>query len=382
MFLVMSLFVLLPACSKRSSDQQVPPAASKTLYHCAMHPKIISDKPGECPICHMTLSPVETGLEPAPTAPHKLLYYRNPMNPSATSPVPMKDSMGMDYIPVYSDDVQGKTTVPGQATIHLSEGVEQRVGVQVTEAQVRNLVLPVRAAARVAYDPQLYSAALEHQEAVKFLAQARKEGGSNMDQAEATVHSSQLRLQQMGLSNDQIELISQPGYDPSSLLVGSKSGRVWVYVDVFDNQAAAVKPGQSVELTSTALPGKVFTGTVRAIDPIVNPESRTVRVRVSASSPGGELRPGIYVSAVIHAALGRALAIPDSAVVDTGSRQLVYVQTAPGTYEPRQVRVGRQAEGYAEILEGLKPGEKVVSSANFLIDSESRIQGAAQEATK
>src|SRR5205814_4737217 len=111
-------------------------------------------------------------------------------------------------------------------------GVEQRIGVQVIEAQVRDLVVPIRAAARVAYDPQLYSAALEHQEAVILLERARKEGGSGAEQAEETVRSSALRLSQMGLSNDQIDQISQPGYDPSSLLVGSKGGRVWVYVDV------------------------------------------------------------------------------------------------------------------------------------------------------
>src|SRR4029077_16149651 len=126
----------------------------------------------------------ETETRPSTSAPRTLLYYRNPMDASVTSPVPMKDSMGMAYVPVYSDETSAGSGVPGQATVHLSAGVEQRVGVQVTEAQVRDIVLPVRAAARVAYDPQLYSAALEHQEAVKFLAQARKEGGANMDQAE------------------------------------------------------------------------------------------------------------------------------------------------------------------------------------------------------
>ncbi len=383
--------LIFPACKKNpqgTGDRvQGAPAGSqpsaKTLYQCAMHPQIVSDRPGECPICHMKLVPIQS---PAPKPEKKINYYRNPMDPSVTSPVPMKDSMGMDYIPVYSDDGQAPSasahepTVSGQAAIQLSGDVQQRIGVQLVEAQRRDLTLPIRAAARVAYDPQLYSAAVEHQEAVQFLARAQKEGSSGLEQAEATVRSSTLRLRQMGLSNGQIEQISSPSYDPSNLLAGSKTGKAWVYADVSDSQAAAIKIGQAVDLDSSALPGRRLSGTVQGIDPIVNAESRTIRVRILVPNTGGELRSGIFLNAVIHASLGKALAVPESAVLDTGTRQLVYVQNAPGSFQPRAVRIGRQAEGMIEIIEGLQAGEKVVSSANFLIDSESKIQAAAQEA--
>src|SRR5437016_6307783 len=135
--------------------------AAHVLYHCAMHPQIISDKPGECPICHMRLIPLTPSLSPGERAqgegPRKILFYRNPMNPSATSPVPMKDSMGMAYVPVYETEPAASEGIPGLAEIHLAPGVEQRIGVTVAAAEKRDLAVAIRAAARVAYDPQLYT---------------------------------------------------------------------------------------------------------------------------------------------------------------------------------------------------------------------------------
>jgi Cu(I)/Ag(I) efflux system membrane fusion protein len=370
----------LVACSKKV-DQMT--TAVRTLYHCAMHPQIISDKPGECPICHMRLVAFNTGgpESPAPGSPRKILFYRNPMNPSATSPVPMKDSMGMAYIPVYDDQGGPASAVPGLAAVHLSPGVEEQIGVSVVPAEMRDLSVPIRASARVAYDPQLYSAALEHQEALKFLNKARAQESSDLlEQAESTVRSSEMRLRQMGLSETLIADIGKPNYDPSELILGSKRGSLWVYASVFDYDAGLISPGQKVELTSPALPGKTYEGTVYAIDPVLNNETRTLRVRIRIRDMDGSLRPEMYLSAVIQARVGKRLAVPVSAVMDTGTRQLVYVQKEAGTYEPREVQLGRRADDYYEILKGLAEGEKVVTSANFLIDSESRIQAATQKA--
>ena len=356
-----------------------------------MHPQIVSDKPEECPICHMRLVPFEnraplpaTGaqgaLGPRATGREKILFYRNPMNPSATSPVPMKDSMGMDYIPVYEDQGRPASPVQGQAAVHLTPGIEQQIGVTVAPAEMRDLSVRIRAAAKVAYDPQLYSAALEHQEALNFLKKAQAQGSSDLvEQAESTVRSSELRLRQMGLSDEQIADIGKSTYNPADLILGSKKGSLWVYASVSDYDASLIRPGQEVELTSPALPGKSYQGTVYAIDPVLSNETRTLRVRIRIPRTDGSLRPEMYLSAVIHARLGRRLAVPESAIMDTGTRQLVYVQKEPGTYEPREVQVGHRADNYYEILKGLQEGEKVVTSANFLIDSESRIQAATQK---
>ena len=122
-----------------------------------------------------------------------------------------------------------------------------------------------------------------------------------------------------------------------------------------------------------------MTGDVRAIDSVVNSETRTLRVRVEVANPRGDLKPEMYLSATIHASIGKKLAVPDTAVLDTGVRQLVYVQTQPGQYEPREIKVGREASGYYEALSGVKEGELVVTSANFLIDSESKIRATTSD---
>jgi membrane fusion protein, copper/silver efflux system len=376
--LLTTALVMLPAC-KRTHGESGMEGAAHLKYHCGMHPQIVSDKPGQCPICRMDLTPFHPSTEVPASEPteRKPRFYRNPMNPSVTSPVPMKDNMGMDYIPVY--DMPVVSTVPGQAVVQISPGIQQLIGMKVTEAAVRELTLPIRAAAKVAYDPGLYSATVEYQEAQTFLKKARSQGSTELiDQAETTVRSSELRLRQMGLSDEQIEAIRRPGYNASGLLLGNQTGSLEVYAAIFDDQAGFIHRGQDVGLTAPALPGKDFHGRVEAVDRILNSDTRTLRVRIHVNNAGGSLRPEMYLSATIQAEIGRRLAIPDTALLDTGTRQLVYVETSTGTYRPREVRAGQHVQGFYEIISGLREGERVAASANFLIDSESRIQSAGQ----
>lgn len=384
---VLAVFVLggIAACSKKKDSGEMGSMhETKKRFHCAMHPQYTSDKPGDCPICNMRLVPIDDDMasenSSGPTngnssAKGKILYYRNPMRADVHSSVPMKDDMGMDYVPVYEEDNSMGSSVSGQGVVKIQKGSEQQIGVSVSPVEMKDLFISIKAPGRVAYDPNLYSAILEYQEARKSHSQGSTEGKS---ESEMTVRASKLRLRQMGLSDQQIEEIEKPGFDPSNLLLGQPGGKVWVYVDIYDYEAGFVKPGQRAEFMSPAFPGDPFIGTVRAVDSIVNSETRTLRVRVEVPNPRGDLKPEMYLSATIHAALGKKLAVPDSAVLDTGMRQLVYVQTAPGQYEPREIRVGREASGYYEVKGGLQEGENVVTSANFLIDSESRIRAASQ----
>jgi membrane fusion protein, copper/silver efflux system len=324
----------IASCSKKSGPAGNSKIEATKRYHCPMHPHYTSDKPGNCPICHMQLVPIE------------------------------------DNVPSTQE-----SSVSGQGIVNVQKNSGQQIGVAVSPVEKRDLFVAIKAPSRVAYDPNLYSAILEYQEALKNQTQGSTE---RQVESQSTVRASQLRLRQMGLSDGQIAEIKHPGFDPSNLLLGHPGGSVWVYVDVYDYEAGSVKSGQKAKFTSPAFPGHTFSGVVRAVDSIVNSETRTLRVRVEVPNPKGELKPEMYLSGTIQAALGKKLAIPDSAVLDTGMRQLVYVQTGAGQYEPREIRVGREAAGYYEVLSGLNEGDLVVTSANFFIDSESKIRATSQ----
>jgi Cu(I)/Ag(I) efflux system membrane fusion protein len=251
--------------------------------------------------------------------------------------------------------------------------------VRLGTVEKRSLGATIQASARVAYDPDLYNAILEHQQAIANLP---KTGSASPFQKEAqnTVRATRLRLRQMGLSDDQVERLSGSNFDASSLLVPKSGGTAWVYADIYAYEAPLVKRGQAVELTSTSIPGRTFSGTVRSIDSVLNPDTRTLRARIEVPKGGGELKPEMYLTASIQTTEGRALAVPKSAILPTGTRQLAFVEVGPGQYEPRDVRLGRETDDYFEVISGLKEGEKVVTSANFLIDSESKLKSAIQGA--
>jgi hypothetical protein len=365
-----------------------PPAETatpepKARYQCAMHPQIVSDKPELCPICGMRLQrvdePSEGGAQTLGTDESgkdgKIVFYRHPMRPDVTSPTPAKDEMGMDYIPVREDEPSGGGGIPGHASFNLSPERQQLIGVKTEEVERRPLDVEIRTVGKVAYDPALYQAFVEYREALRARGELRDATTREARQgADGLVRAAALKLRQQGISEDQFREIAKDGRDPVNLLLPGKN--VWVYGQVYEYEVALVRPGQEIVVTVPSLPGRRYQAKVVAIDSILNAMTHTARIRALVATPDESLRPETFVHVQIHVPLGEKIAVPENAVLDTGEHQIVFVVSDDGRFEPRAVELGREAQEYYEVLGGLEPGERVVTSANFLIDSESRFRSA------
>ncbi|WP_298255025.1 efflux RND transporter periplasmic adaptor subunit [Bradyrhizobium sp.] len=354
----------------------------------------------------------------------RIKYYRNPMGLPDTSPVPKKDSMGMDYIPVYegedSDDGSVKLS-PGkiQRTGAKSEPVVRRAirsvirapgTVQLDERRVSVVALRfegfVESVANVTtgdhvhkgqplmnvYSPALSSAAAEYLSALNAGATGKELKGArrrleNLATPEPAIRELE-RTRDISLSIPWLapqdgEILERNAVNGMRAAPGDVLFRiadhqlVWVLLDVAERDLAQVTIGAKVTIRPRPLPGRMFTGKVSLIYPHLNAQTRTARIRIEVPNPDEVLRPEMYVDAEIETGTpDPVLAVPESAVLDSGMRQVVLVDKGEGRFEPHEVKVGRGGGGYVEITQGLSEGEAVVTSANFLIDAESNLKAA------
>lgn len=299
----------------------------------------------------------------------KILHYRNPMNGSIISKVPMKDEMGMDYIPVYESEVTPAPATGNSGTVAVSLSAEEVARAQVSSIVVtkRNLVKEIRTFGRIAYDPDLVVAQQE------YLSVAE----TGQDPELKNMAKNKLKL--MGMSEEQIIELEQAKKVQDNLILPGHSA--WVYADVYQEDLPIVKNGMLVKVTTEVMPGEEFAGTIKAIDPVLNEMTRTAKVRAEIANHELKLKPGMYVTVVIQVNLGEKLAVPKEAILDTGLQKVAWIEKAPGVYEKRNVEIGAEAQGYYSVVQGLQAGEKVVTQANFLIDSQSIISGGAAESS-
>ncbi|MBX3026769.1 efflux RND transporter periplasmic adaptor subunit [bacterium] len=361
------------------------PAATATRhapkYQCSMHPQIVSEHPGTCPICQMPLSLVDDGthpITPAPRGERTPLFYRHPMRADVTSPVPAQDEMGMDYLPVYADDTGespvGASEVAGHAAFSLSRERQQLIGVRRGRVERRPLSRDIRAVGTVAYDPALYQAINDYRQALAGRARLQEALPETREGSDAIARAAALRLRQLGLSEAQVRDIGRGGGDPQALLLPGATA--WIYAQVYEYEIESVRPGQPVTVSVPSQADRTYHGTVAAIDPILDAATRTARVRVQVGNADRSLRPESFVTALIHVPTAEVVAVPSDAILDTGREQFIFVIEDGTRFTPRAVRTGREADGWTEIVAGVDPGAEVVTSANFLIDSESRFRAA------
>ena len=369
------------------------------------------------------------------------LFYRHPMNPEVTSDVPKKDAMGMDYIPVYADENQGagpagtvqidpvtvqtigvRTTKAERRsmartikTVGRVDYDEQRL-VQLhpkTEGWVEKLFIdttgaPVSTNAILLslYSPQLVSTQQEYVLALKNLETLRASPFEDVRRgAEELVKTTEERLRLLDVPDHQIDDLKETLTVKKNLhihspavgnviRIGAREGqyvtpttelyaiadltKVWVYVDIYEDELPWVQIGDQARISITALPGRTFQGALSYIYPYAESRTRTIKVRVELDNPELLLKPDMFADVTIDSsAVPDAIAIPSEAIVRSGLREQVFIQRAPGKFEPRDVSLGVSSEGWTQITEGVEPGELVVVSAQFLIDSESKLREAA-----
>ncbi|MBF0522009.1 MAG: efflux RND transporter periplasmic adaptor subunit [Candidatus Omnitrophica bacterium] len=378
-----------PALSKEKTLAEVCILHKCNMKNCPMMIKAHL-KPGErlvCPVCgefivttngklvevasEKTLVPAEGKKE------RKVLFYRNPMDPQSTSPVAMKDPMGMDYIPVYEEPA---TATEKGTTVVISPERQQMIGVQTESVQVRELQKVVRVSGKIAYDPEL---AVTQEEFVQALNAEDNVKDSPLadviNRAKSLTEAARNKLKLLGMNEDQIAALEQTRKAETNLYLPSKGESVWAYINVYEYEIGFIKVGDSVDIEAVAYPGEKFTGKVVSISPVLDPNTRTNQVRVEVPNTDNKLKPEMFVNALIKESLGKKLAVPETAVLDTGLRKIVYLSEENNVLESREVTLGQKVENYYEVLGGLKEGDVVVTSGNFLVDSESKLKSPSQE---
>ncbi|PJI41828.1 efflux RND transporter periplasmic adaptor subunit [Ferrovibrio sp.] len=375
-----------------------------------------------------------------PKAEKKLLYYRNPMGLPDVSPAPKKDWMGMDYIPVYEGEDEGvdrgiklspqkvqllgvrteearsrMLSRPIRATASFQFDERRQVDVTVKyEAWIEKLLVnatgePVKAGQTMmlVYSPAMVQAQEEYLLAARLRDETLPDDRAARNDADRLVQGALARLRNLDLPRAVQDRLVRTGQvsrqfaiaAPMQGIVTDKGvvegmrimpgdrlyrlvddSQLWLQAEVFEQDIGLIKPGQPVEIAVNAYPNRTFTGKVAFIYPTVNRDTRTARVRIEVPNPDGALKADMYASVLLNAQTitEEALAVPESAVIDSGRRQIVIVDIGMGRFDPREVKLGARGDGYVEVRDGLEEGEAVVVQANFLLDAEANLKAALQ----
>ena len=420
----------------------------KQLYTCGMHPDIISDEPGDCPICGMKLVPIKntTQSDPPQKDKGKILYWRAPMDPNEIYNHPGKSKMGMDLVPVYADEASGSGIVT------IDPAVEQNMNVKIETVQKKNLsgivvtngvlsinetnqyVVTTRIAGWIEklyvnytgqkvsrgsklmdiYSPELVSA---QQELLTALSYQNTTNSSSLNSIRESgnelVKNAMKKLELLEVPDDEIKrLVNIKEVKTNLTLYAQQSGTVleknivegqkimggmpllkianlsnlWLMADIYEYELSKISLGSKVNVNYNFLPGKSFSGKVSFIYPTIDAKSRTVKIRIDVDNNSGKLKPEMFANVeIVGNNLGMSPVVPENAVIRSGMKNIVIVALGKGRFKPQEVKLGGYSDGYYQVSNGLSEGMRIVTSAQFLIDSESNLRsaiGQMQESTQ
>jgi len=406
----------------------------KTLYTCGMHPNVIHDKNGNCPICHMKLTPIRKGANNPKKSikkeNKKVKHWVAPMDPTFISEKPGKSPMGMDLVPVYEND----DSPSDSSTLKINPVVVQNMGVRIEKATIGEIVRKIRTIGVVEvaeseesvvnlrfsgwvekiwadetekevkkgqklfqiYSPELISAQEE------FLIAVTADGKSSRLAKSAEKRLKLFELPQSHINrlvktkNSQLRLIvraPRSGYLlQKNVVLGAKVSagnnlyrigdlsNIWVKVDVYEFDIPWVKKGQPASMSLPFIAGKSWKGQVSFVHSTLDSNSRTLPVRLEFENPGLNLKPGMSATVYIDSESKKdVVRIPEEAIIRSGDRQVVFVSRGGGEFSAREVTTGLYGDRWVEILDGISAGENVVISGQFLLDSESQLRGAVRK---
>ena len=377
----------------------------KQLYTCSMHSFIIKDKPGLCPICGMELikkidTTVKAVAKPTDTKPqadmheHVTLSDKQRIMANVATVEAKNETLNKEINAVgivqYNQSRQAKVTA-------WIAGRLEKLNVN----SIGAFVSKEKPVAEI-YSPDLVATQQEYLLALKSRAQLKNSPIASISQnGEGLVASAKQRLLLFGVKESQISELERSGkpniripiYSPFSGVVIEKMvqqgqyvamgealfniadlSSVWVEVEVYENEFSNIHIGQQVEIRSQSFPDKPSTGRIAFVYPFLDPKTRTVKARVELAKPGMRLKPEMFVNAIIRVPLAPSIVVPATAVMNTGKRQVVWVESSPGMFESRTVQLGQQSGEKVQILSGLQAGDKVAVSGGYLIDSESQLK--------
>jgi RND family efflux transporter MFP subunit len=433
--------VWVPGCAKPESGahegHQAEVKKSATIYICPMHPQITSDRPGQCPICGMNLVPKEAGGgrrkagDSRPTTHDSRQETRDTgghasreLPPAAHRPPPAagvpgraaveippehRKRMNLSTATVEIRELRRDIRLPARIVPDETklfrvttkfEGYVEKLFVNVTGQAVKKgePLLSIFSPDLVASQQELLSAIASSAQLAKSPYASVAQGGKDL------VDAARRRLKLWDISDAQIQKIEKTGvveralslYAPAggfvteklvlagqkimpgdSLLVIADLSMVWAEADVYESDLPYIKVGMPATVLFSYWPGKSFEGKVGFVNPFLDPETRTVKARLTVSNRALSLKPEMYGEAILGFEIGERVAVPESAVMRTGTRDFVFVDSG-GSLSPVEVKIGSRSGDYFEVVSGVKPGDRVVTSANFLLDSESSLKAALQ----